>query len=416
MFGSGSTFVIYIILARELGTENFGLFASILSMATIFTILADFGVSQFWLKIFGKDGWNGVRWISPSLRFLFFVIVIVLALFSIWALWGPHDKVTRQILFVMSFFILSRVSVNLVSSKLQLEEKYVKLALWQLLPNLSRLIIIAVMVYSATLNINVHYVAWIYAMVGMVFISLGIYQIYQMKNGEFDLKGHQKIDSQHQNIPLIRNVFSESWPFGMASIFAFVYVQSDIIMVKYIAGNTQAGYYNVAYVIIKSILVFPTVLYQKYFLPKYHRWANHNRKKFYMAYKKGNLAMLISGSIVMIGLLLLSSWMIPIIFGKEYQDSVVLTNILALIIPIYFVSYSAAATLVTQDNMKIKIKYMGITATINIILNYFLINRFDAFGAAIATFISYAILLSLYLYATKKYVFSKEIESSVLHS
>jgi len=416
MFGSGSTFVIYIILARELGTENFGLFASILSMATIFTILADFGVSQFWLKIFGKDGWNGVRWISPSLRFLFFVIVIVLALFSIWTLWGPHDKVTRQILFVMSFFILSRVSVNLVSSKLQLEEKYVKLALWQLLPNLSRLIIIAVMVYIATLNINVHYVAWIYAMVGMVFISLGIYQIYQMKNGEFDLKGHQKIDSQHHNIPLIRNVFSESWPFGMASIFAFVYVQSDIIMVKYIAGNTQAGYYNVAYVIIKSILVFPTVLYQKYFLPKYHRWSNYNRPKFFNAYKKGNLAMLISGSIVMIGLLLLSSWMIPIIFGKEYQDSVVLTNILALSIPIYFVAYSAAATLVTQDNMKIKIKYMGITATINIILNYFLINRFDAFGAAIATFISYAILLSLYLYATKKYVFSKEIESSVLHS
>jgi O-antigen/teichoic acid export membrane protein len=128
-----------------------------------------------------------------------------------------------------------------------------------------------------------------------------------------------------------------------------------------------------------------------------------------MAYKKGNLAMLISGSIVMIGLLLLSSWMIPILFGKEYQDSVVLTNILALSIPIYFVAYSVGATLVTRKNMQLKVKFMGTTALLNIILNIILIPLYSAKGAAIATLISNLFLLILYYIGSQKRVFKMKI-------
>ena len=182
-------------------------------------------------------------------------------------------------------------------------------------------------------------------------------------------------------------------------------------MVKYIAGDYQAGYYNASFSILTAIMIFPTVLYQKFFIPRYHRWSNSNRIKFFDAYKKGNLSMLVFGIVIMLILFFTSDIMIPLVFGNEFYNSIKITKILSLAIPIYFVSYSTAATLVTQDNMKKKMKYMGITAIINIILNYFLIIRFHAIGAAIATFISYALLLSIYLYATKKYVFLNEFNS-----
>ena len=77
LLGSGSTFVIYIILARELGVDNFGLFGSALSTVIIFILLAGFGISQFWLKIFGQEGWNAIRWIKPSLKFVGLTICFV---------------------------------------------------------------------------------------------------------------------------------------------------------------------------------------------------------------------------------------------------------------------------------------------------------------------------------------------------
>ena len=56
LVGSGSTFIIYTVLARKIGPELFGLFSSALATITIFSLLAGFGVSKVWLKLFGKEG------------------------------------------------------------------------------------------------------------------------------------------------------------------------------------------------------------------------------------------------------------------------------------------------------------------------------------------------------------------------
>jgi O-antigen/teichoic acid export membrane protein len=53
LIGSGSTFLVYLILAREVGPTLFGLFSSAMATIMIFSLLAGFGVPQVWLKVFG---------------------------------------------------------------------------------------------------------------------------------------------------------------------------------------------------------------------------------------------------------------------------------------------------------------------------------------------------------------------------
>jgi len=156
-----------------------------------------------------------------------------------------------------------------------------------------------------------------------------------------------------------------------------------------------------------AVYMFPAVLYQKFLLPKLHRWANHDKDKFYEVYRKGNIAMLILGIIAMLLVWLLSAWAIPFLFGDEYQNSVNILNILAVSSPIIFVAFSAGATLVTQEHMKLKVKYMGIVALLNLGLNFLLIPLYSAIGAAVATVVSNLVLLILYYYATEKYVFKQ---------
>lgn len=410
LLGSGSTFVIYVLLARYLGVKEFGAFSSAIAVITVLSLISGFGVSQAWLKHFGKEGWNGVRWLSASFKLAIISIFIVLLILIIWAIFGPNDLESKKILYILSFFIIGQMITELVSVKFQLEEKYSNLALWQVIPNLLRLSIICLFVYVfKDKSFNVVTVAYIYSSVAIVFILIGINQLLKMKKYDFDLKGHKNKIINFTNIPNIKETFSHSWTFGLGSIFAFIYLQSDIIMLKYISGNEAAGYYNVGFIIISAILIFPTVLYSKFLMPKYHRWVNHDKNKFYEYYKKGNLLMLIFGIVFFIFVLIFSNFFIPILFGQEYINSILLVQILSISLPIYFVAYNIGATLVTKENMKYKVQLMGITALINIILNTILIPLYSEIGAAVATIISNLILLILYYVVAEKKIFKKDL-------
>lgn len=53
LLGSGSTLVIYMILARYLGVEQFVVFSSAIATITVLSLFVGFGVSQLWLQHFG---------------------------------------------------------------------------------------------------------------------------------------------------------------------------------------------------------------------------------------------------------------------------------------------------------------------------------------------------------------------------
>ncbi len=409
LLGSGSSFLIYIVVAREIGPKSFGLFSSALATVNVFSLVAGFGVSQSWLKLFGKEGWGGTRWIKPSIKFVVLTLILITIGLFVLATMPFQDMVSSKLLMILTFYVYGFISVELIASKLQLEESYNHLAIWQSAPNLFRLVVILLGIYFLNVKLDVYIIATIYAAVGFSALLFAIPQLYRMSRGIFKLKGHD-IEKKIYKEPIgVLQVFKESWPFGMASLFAFIYVQSDIIMVKYLSGDEQAGYYNIGYVILTAILVIPTILFGKFLLPKYHRWSNQDVKKFYMVYKKGNAIMLGTGLLAMFGILLVSNDLIPMLFGLDYKASVPMVNILAFSIPISFLAYSVGATLVTNEHMKLKVILMGLVAIINIVCNLLLIPIYEAKGAAIATVGSNFVLLLLYFWGVNKKVFTTDI-------
>lgn len=407
LIGAGCAFLTQVILARTLGPQEFGLFASVFALVGLLVPLAGFGIAQYWLKEFGKDGWNAVRFIQPSFKFILINLLFVLLLLLLWIVLGPHDQTVQLVLLIMSAYILGQVSVELISGKLQLEERYKMLAVWQLMPHAMRLLLIIVISLWLGSQFNVQIVAHLFALVSLAFLLVSIKPLLKMARGEFHLQGH----NQHAVInveaakPLAKNILKNAWPFGLAGVFHLIYFQSDIILVKYITGDEAAGYYNVAFTIMVAVLLFPGIVYQKFLLPKMHRWAHHDRALFYKVYRQGNVAMFILGLLAMVLIWLLSPIAIPLLFGDKYKEAITLLNILAISAPILFVASSVGATLVTQEHMKTKVKLMGLVAIINILLNLALIPLYGAGGAAFATVISNLILLIIYYVSVKLYVF-----------
>lgn len=413
ILGAGCAFLTQVILARMLGPADFGIFSSALASVTLLAPLAGFGISQFWLKAFGQEGWRAMSWLSGSFKFIGISAFSVLVALLAWALLGPHDAVTTLILAVLSLHILGQLAVELVSSKLQLEERYIGLALWQFLPHFLRLLSVALLAYALVELMMLRTVAYAYSVVSIGVFLVGTLLMWRMAQGKLALKGHD--DSVLSAMSEIRQhsvkqVMLQSWPFGLAGMFYLICFQSDIILLKYISGDEAAGIYNVAFVIMAAVYMLPSVIYQKFLLPKVHRWANHDRKRFYRVYRKGNWVMLLLGMLSMLMIWMLAPWGVRLLFSNRYTDAVLPLGILALAAPIRFVATSVGATLVTQDYMQRKVYFMGFTALINISLNVVLIPIYGLIGAAIATVVSELILLFCY-FRGAKLVFLRETET-----
>ncbi|SIQ04259.1 oligosaccharide flippase family protein [Maribacter ulvicola] len=407
ILGSGSTFILYAILARRLGPQDFGLLSNALAIISVILLICGFGISKTWLKLFGKEGWVGLRWIRPSLKLLGLNLIVFSILIICIDYTSLIDEVSSNLFRIMLFHIYGYCVIELIISKLQLEEKYIEMAIWQLIPNLLRLITVIIIVYVFNLSINVQKVGFIYGIIGAILTFFGFKQLIDINENNFSLKGHIKPLKISYSIPKIKELFNESWPFGMAGLFAFIYLQSDIIMVKYISGDMATGHYNVAFIVLSAVFVVPVVIFSKFLMPKYHRWSNQDMSKLHKAYIRGNLSMLIIGFILMIIIFCFAPYFTPIIFGIEYEPAVQLLQILSITIPIYFVAYSVGAMLITSEQMKLKVKLMGGIAVINVIANLILIPLYGNIGAASATILSNAILLLLYWIFVNKNVFNQ---------
>ncbi len=410
LLGATCAFFMQVLLARSLGPEAYGVFSSVLSMASLLVPFAGFGVAQYWLKEFGKEGWGAIRFIRPSLIIIFMNTLFVIILIVLWAMLGPHSKTVETVLLIMTLYIVGQVAIELVASKLQLEEKYLSLAIWQLIPHVVRLLLVFNAIVWMGENFSVQGVAYIFAAVAVCLIFIGFKMMTNMARGLLDLKGHSVASSASSaSLPTIRNVLNNAWPFGLAGVFHLIYFQSDIILVKYITGDDAAGYYNVAFTVMVGVLLLPGIIYQKFLLPKMHRWAHYDRGLFYKVYRQGNIVMLALGIIAMTLIWLLAPLIITTVFGASYSEAIELLMALSLSAPILFVASSVGATLVTQEHMRIKVKLMGIVAVLNIGLNLILIPNYGALGAAIATVTCNIVLLILFYYVSEKKVFERPL-------
>jgi len=398
-------FLNQVAQARVLGPADYGTFAAALGMVTLVSPLASFGVGGLWLRLFGLEGWGARRWLGVSLRYALISTALVLIATLVWAAAGPHDPQTRRAIAILSLFILGQASLELVSSLLQLEGKYRQLAAWQFMPHLLRLLLLGALILAARALVTPDAVAIIYSSIGAAMAVFGAVMIRRIAGDGFGLVGHGPAPDgpRPKAGATMREVVAQAWPFGVGSVFYLIYFQSDIVLLKYMRGDEAAGIYSVAATVMAAAYMLPAVVYQKFLLPKLHRWAVHDRARFRRAYDTGNRIMIGLGVATMAALMLAADIAVPLLFGRSYDSSIHVLYVLAISAPLRFLSTSIGAALVTHDYMRRKVVFMAIAASANVILNVGSVPTYGVMGAAVSTLMSEALLAMLYFIGARSY-------------
>jgi O-antigen/teichoic acid export membrane protein len=405
IIAAGLAFATQLVLARHLDPATYGIFGSSLALITMLSQFSGFGLQGFWLKAFGQEGWTAQRWVRGSLHFVVISTLLTLLVFSAWAQFGPNDDTTRLTLLLMAPSIAGLAAIELTISKLQLEERYLFISLWQISPQAARLILISLGFVFASGGQRLTWVAIIYTVVAVGLVAVTVKQILAMGAPGFDLRGHgTRGDPQvpatslipGDSAPSVKNVAQEAWPFGVDVILYLAYLQISNVLLKYLDGNEAAGLYYAAFNIMNAIYLLPIVLYTKFLLSKQHRWARNDKPRLLSSLKLGSAAMLVIGVVAMLFIWLVAPYLVPLLFGHKYANASGLLDILAVCVPLRFLSTSVGSVLSTGDHMRHRVKLKAICALVCIVLNVALIPRYGTTGAAVVTVITELTLLLLF--------------------
>lgn len=392
--GAAMVFLTQTLLARRYGPAEYGLFASSLATVTVIAPLAGFGLSQYRLKVFGAEGWAAQRWRVASERFIALTTALTLAVLVAWALWGPPvDARTRDFLLVLSPVVLGLLAVEQIGSKLRLEDRHAALAGWQLLVPGGRMLV--ALLATAWLAMPLMAVAWAYAVLALLVLAMAAPQWIAMARGRWSLHGHGAL-TEHAATPMpgVRELAWQAWPYGMAAVLYPVFFQIGTVLLKYLAGDAAAGHFGIALAVMTAIYLFPATVYQKFLIAKLHRWSVHDRARFDQVYRWGAISMFVSGLIVAALLYALAPWA-TVVFGKDYSGLESLLRLLAICVPLRFLSTAVGSVLLTERHMRYRVAAMALAALAAVLLNLALIPALAETGAALATVGAEALLLAL---------------------
>jgi O-antigen/teichoic acid export membrane protein len=405
--GAGLAFLTQALLAREMGPSQYGLFTSSLATVTMVSPLAGFGLSQYWLQVYGVEGWTANRWLHPSLRFIAFSTLLTLSIIVSWALLGaPRDA--RYTLLLLLPVVLGLLAGNLLSSQQRLEDRHHAMAVWQLLTPGSRLLVAVFLLLIPTLAAK--FVAFGFGAISLVVVLLALPRLYTMSKGGMKLHGHgpqPSIATTHAP-PSVRFLWSQAWAYGVQAALYPIFFQVSTVLLKYLNGNAQAGIFGVALGVMTAIYLIPATLYQKFLLSKLHRWAIHEPRKFWMVYRHGNNAMLVSGALIALLLVALAPWLVPLAFGEKYRPVVKVLMVLAPCVPIRFLSTGVSSALLNETHMRFRVFAMAACTVLVIALNVLLIPAYHEMGAAVATVIGEASMLLAFYIGVRRFHANRE--------
>lgn len=367
------------MLARQLGPAAYGLFASSLATVSMIAPMAGFGLSQLRLRVYGVEGWGADRWIRPSLRLSLVTGFIACAAVVLWALLAPPE--TGRLLLLLLPIVPALLAIELVSCKLRLEERYRMLAGWQLLIPAGRLLVVLAIVLASIRQAVP--VAIGYGLVALAVAMIAIPQFRTMLRGGMELHGHGPRPEQASlPAPSVAHVWSQAWPYGAAAALYPIFFQVSTVLLKYLGGDVHAGRFGISMAVMAAIYLIPTTIYQKFLLSKLHRWAAHDRPRFWMVYRRGIVAMLALGLAVGGILLVAMPILVPIAFGEAYLGVIPVLTVLALCPPIRFLSTAVGSILLSGAHMYYRVLMMGLAALVTIGLDVLLIPDHRELGAA----------------------------------
>ena len=313
------------------------------------------------------------------MAFLIFTGLIV----SILALW--NRKTDLFVVFLAALQAISVHTINMQMAVYSMENRYKSRTMLMIFPNVVHTILSVILI--AVYTSNQYYGKILGNVFGLVIFAIVII-IYNFKN-----------EKPVINKEYWRYATQIAVPGIMLTLSDLILMQSDRIMLTDMVGADETAVYSLVYN-IGSILIALYTAINGAWTP----WFYKNLAIGEISLTRKVEAVYIKVFVLItMGLLTVSPEVIKILSPETYWRGVDYVNLIVFASFLIFVYAFFTAYLMYLKKPGVIAKNTAMVAVLNIILNYMLIPRYRAVGAAMATIISYIILFMLHYRAAIQY-------------
>jgi O-antigen/teichoic acid export membrane protein len=378
-----NSLVIGVIVARYLKPELYGILNYSAGYIAMFPLITEFGLTSILIRELAKKNTNKDELLGTSLliRLLLSVFTIILIALSLY--FFEDDNSLRIFIFINSFNFLflsfSMTINNYFNSQLQ-NEKNAKSEIFRV--SILALLKVACIIFKAPLMAFIILAAVDSAVILLYSIPVFAKSYGSLRNLKFSLNCG-------------KGLMVSSFPLFIEGITGVFYQKIDVVLTGKMVNTEAVAYYSVALKFIDFAIFIPLVIVQTLtpmLVKKFEEAGEDKKHPTYVEFKNklGDLVTY-SGLVISLFLFIAARPLILILYGHEYEQSILILQILSLKGLLCGLGYSASAMIITEGRQRISFLTNIIGGATNIILSLILIPAYGIVGVALSTIISFSI-------------------------
>lgn len=370
-------------MARYLGEEGFGDYTTITTFAIFFSTMSDMGFYLIAIREMSKPKSDESAIFSNAFTMrlvaaAFFVLVAPLA-----ALAFDYDtdvKLGILIAALGTFFIaINQILVAIFQMRLRTDQ----VAIAEVV---GRVVFLGAIMVLAYLEMGVLSFVWAFGAGSLV--NFFVLYLSSRKFLRFRIRF---------NGDRWKKILAAAWPIGLVIIVNLLYFRFNVILLSIMKPAEDVGIFGAAYKIIEILIAFPAI-FVGLVIPILSRYLTENKDKFRDVFHRSFNALILIATPIAIGTQFVADWIIKLVGGDAFQDSVVVLQILIVAVLAMFLSSLAINTVIVINRQRSMIWVSSIAAVTSIVLNLLLIPRFTYIGTAYTTVITeFVIVLLTYI-------------------
>lgn len=382
--------LLLIYVARILGVTEYGKFSFALAFISLFVIFQDFGLPTIITREYArneteknKEEFYSVLSLKILLSIATFIIILAGSFFI------TADPQIRHIILILTLFSLIN-GFNVVFYAFFQARQKMEYQTW--LETLQYLLITGLGFFILFRFPSVENLSYGYLIASLVsLISVLIF---------FNIKIFNLKISWHSSIWW--KFLMMSWPLALSGLFGALYAYIDSVMMGYWGMITETGWYNAAYRII-FITLIPMGIISGSFYPVLSKFFKDSKEKLQKTWDIQLELMILFALPLMVGGIVLASRIIYSFYSSIFSPSIPAFQILIVMAGLIFLSRPFSDVMVACNQQKKTFWITLFGALVNIILNLILIPKYSLYGAAVATVITYIVILLMNIWLTTKF-------------
>ena len=373
VFTKSLAFISFILLAKYLGTQLFGIYNYAFALTALFIPLCDLGMDTYLMREIPRLSEEEIpKQLGAVLSWkglLTFLVFLAMSLTT-----GILDAFGSERFFMVVLAGLITLLRTYWTTFASFFRAINKVGYETGMLSLARVAEFIVIVVSISMDTGLLSLLAVMTIVNIIFVSL-THVLVRRRFTRPIMVG----DFAHM-MAMLRG----GLPFALATIFSSIYFNFDTVLISKFVGDDAAGIYRAAY-----NLVFPLTMFGLAITGAVFPFASQNYKD-----RRNEVEVVVQRSIVQLLLIalpiaiittLLSSDIVHFLFAPEFAPTAECLSILVWFLPVVFLTSFYSNTLGAIDEQTYVLKVTILSALFNVVANLVVVPRYAQVGASIIT-------------------------------